>query len=267
MKLELADEDKVRSDPLPIGRGERIINWVRNNQFERQAHVLWILLFRYGFRVSVVHALNREELILTEPDDWPDEHGFSPHLRLKNRPELGPDDDEGLPLKNKCEELAGRHVPSQPEDTEVFRHYVENGSLTGAKDSWKKHEESGEYGLNGLLTGGQNVRLTRRTIRERAHWLTCPTMFTDRECQCNGCREHRAEHERNPYPPKVYKRCNETRSPHQVRHGAITSLLDEYGHLIVARIVGTLPDKLRDVYDRADEYWRMDRVAGDWLSG
>lgn len=266
VKPELGDEDKVRSDPLPPERGERITNWVRNNQFGSRAHVLWILLFRYGFRVSAVRALDREDLILTEPDDWPDEHGFSPHLRLKDRPELGPDDDEGLPLKNKREELAGRRVPLQPEDAKVFRHYIENGSSTGAKDSRKEHEESDEYGLHGLLTGEQNARLTGRTIRERAHWLTCPTTFTDRECQCDGCREYRAEHGRNPYPSKVYKHCNETRSPHQVRHGAITSLLDEYGHSTVARIVGTSPDTLRDVYDRADEYRRMNRVAGDWLS-
>lgn len=113
------------------------------------------MLFRYGFRVSAVRTLDREDLILTEPDNWPDEHGFSPHLRLKDRPELGPDDDEGLPLKNKREELAGRRVPLQPEDAEVFRHYIENGSSTGAKDSRKEHEESDEYGLHGLLTGEQ----------------------------------------------------------------------------------------------------------------
>jgi hypothetical protein len=148
----------------------------------------------------------------------------------------------------------------------VFRHYVQNGSEHGAKNSRKEHDESDEYGLYGLLTGEHNARLSGRTVRERTHWLTCPTTYGD-ECQCDGCREYRAEHGRNPYPSKVYKYCNETRSPHQVRHGAITSLLDDHSHSTVANIVGTSPDTLRDVYDRADEYRRMNRVADDWLSG
>lgn len=40
-----------------------------------------------------------------------------------------------------------------------------------------------------------------------------------------------------------------------------------HSHSTVASIVGTSPDTLREVYDRADEYRRMNRVADDWLSG
>ncbi|MDS0220146.1 phage integrase SAM-like domain-containing protein [Haloarcula sp. S1AR25-5A] len=266
VKPEVDDDEKIRSNPLPPERGEQITKWVRANHFGGRAHVLWLLLFRYGFRVSAIRALDRDDLRLSKPDDWPEEQGFQPHLRLKDRPELGGEDDKGLPLKNKREELAGRLVPLQPEHAEVFRHYVENGSEHGATDSRKEHDEPDEYGLYGLLTGEHNARLSGRTVRERAHWLTCPTTYGD-ECQCDGCREYRAEHGRNPYPSKVYKHCNETRSPHQVRHGAITSLLDDHSHSTVANIVGTSPDTLRDVYDRADEYRRMNRVADDWLSG
>jgi hypothetical protein len=41
-------------------------------------------------------------------------------------------------------------------------------------------------------------------------------------------------------------------------------LLDDADHGTVASIVGTSPDTLRDVYDRADEYRRMNRIADDW---
>lgn len=266
VKPDLDADEKVRSDPLPPERGEQIMNWVRANRFGNRAHVLWIALFRYGFRVSAIRALDRDSLVLSMPEDMPDDQRFRPHLNLDDRPELGPEDDDGLPLKNKRDELAGRRVPLKPEHAEVFRHYVENGSPTGAKDSRKEHDEPDEYGLSGLLTGEQSARLSGRTIRERTHWLTCPTTFTDRECQCDGCRQYRDENGRNPYPSKVGKHCNETRSPHQVRHGAITSLLDDHDHATVARIVGTSTDTIREVYDSAGEYRRMNRIAGDWLS-
>jgi len=264
-KPDYENYDSVRKDPLRPERGGRITNWVRSNYFGGRPHVLWLLLFRYGFRVSAARALDRDSLVLSEPDNWPDEQSFRPHLRLEDRPELGGEDDKGLTLKNKREELASRLVPLQPEHVDVFRHYVENGSPHGAIDSRKEYDEPDEYGLHGLLTGEHNARLTGRTIGDRTHWLTCPTTY-EAECQYDGCREYRDEHGRNPYPSNRRKHCNETRSPHQVRHGAITSLLDDHSHATVARIVGTSPDTLRDVYDRAGEYRRMNRVAGDWLS-
>lgn len=265
VKPDLSDDDKVRSDPLRPERGEQITKWVRANHFGERPHVLWLLLFRYGLRVSAIRALDRSHLILTRPDDYPESDQFRPHLRFRDRPELGDEDDEGLPLKNRREELAKRRVALRPGHVEVFRQYIENGSQTGAIESRKEHAEPDKYGLYGLLTGEQNARLSDRTIRSRTHWLTCPSTYDDK-CQCDGCQEFRSEHGREPYPSKVEKHCNETRSPHQVRHGAITSLLDDHNHSTVAGVVGTSPDTLRDVYDRADEYRRMNRIADDWLS-
>lgn len=266
VKPEVNDGEKIRSDPLPPERGEEIAKWVRANHFGGRAHVLWLLLFRYGFRVSAIRALDRDDLVLTKPDDWPEGREFNPHLRLKDRPELGGEEDDGLPLKNKREELAGRKVLLEQEHVEVFRHYVENSSDEGATETRKEYEEPDKYGLYGLVTGEQNPRLSARTIRDRTHWLTCPTTYGD-ECLCDGCREYRAEHGRNPYPSKVWKYCNETRSPHQVRHGAITSLLDNNKHHTISHNVGTSIDTIRDVYDSADDIRRMNRTAGDWLSG
>jgi len=262
IKPELGDGDKIRSDPLRPERGERITNWVRANHFGERSHILWLLLFRYGFRVSAIRALDRDDLRLSEPDDWPEERDFRPHLRLKDRPELGDDDDKGLPLKNKREELAGRLVPLQREHVDAFRHYVQNGSEHGA-ETRKEHDEPDEYGLYGLLTGEHNARLSGDTIRGESGRLTSPATYANK-CQCDGCQQFRSEQGRDPYPSRIHKHCNESRTPHQVRHGAITSLLDDADHGTVASIVGTSPDTLRDVYDRADEYRRMNRIADDW---
>lgn len=265
VKPTVSDGDKIRSDPLPPERGKRILDWVRANHFGSRPHVLWLLLFRYGFRISAIRALDYDDLILTEPDGWPDVQDFRPHLRLRDRPELGPDDNPGLPLKNKRPELAGRRVPLREEHVKVIQCYIENGSPTGAIDSRKEHRDPGIYGLHGLLTGEHRARLSGRTIRGRTHWLTCPSTYMERQCRCEGCERYRRTNGGDPYPSKLSSVCNETRSPHQVRHGAITSLLDDHGHSTVARIVGTSPDTLRDVYDRADEYRRMNRVASDWI--
>lgn len=265
IKPDLENEDKIRSDPLPPERGEEIMAWVAENRPYSRAHVLWILLFRYGFRVSAIRALDRDDLILEEPDDWPEDQPFRPHLRLKDRPHLGPDDDPGLPLKNKRDELSSRRVPLQPEDAEVIRRYVDTGSPHGAKNSRKEFDEPDEYGLYGLLTGEHNPRLSGRTIRERTKWLTCPTTYGS-DCQCDGCRDYRAGNDGdNPMPSKRGKYCEESRSPHQVRHGAITRMLDNYDHSTVARIVGTSPDTLRNVYDRANDIRRLNRTASAWL--
>jgi|GEM_PF-3186712 len=266
VKPDVTNSEKIRSDPLPPEKGERIMKWLRNNKFASRSHIIWLLLFRYGFRVSAIQALDYDDVVLVEPDNWPNERNFNPHLRLKDRPELGPDNDPGLPLKNKREELAGRRVQLQSEHVDIFRHYINNGTNTGAISDRREHQEPDRYGLFGLLTGEHNARLSKRTIRERTHWLTCPTTYSVNDCQCDGCQSFRSENGCQPYPSKVNKHCNNTSSPHQVRHGSITSLLDDNDHSTVAHVVGTSPDTLRNVYDRADEYRRMNRVAGDWLT-
>jgi hypothetical protein len=263
-KPDIGEKEKTRSDPLTPERGERIMRWVSKNRPYSRAHVLWILLFKYGFRNSAIRSLDRGALIVHEPDDWPASREFHPHLRLEDRPDLGDDDDRGLPLKNTNSRLAGRRVPLKREDADTLYRYIQGGSPTGAVDSRKEFEEPDKYGLKGLITGEHSPRISREQIGSRTHWLTCPTTYAE-ECGCDGCRSYREAHNgKNPPPHQVRKYCKVSRSPHQVRHGAITRMVDDHEHSEVAQIVGTSAETIKKVYDRADEYRRMERVASTW---
>jgi integrase len=218
-------------------------------------------MYNYGLRISAIRALDRNHLVLNQPDDWPNGREFRPHLVLRDRPELGGEDDMGLPLKNKGK-LADRRVPIRAEDVQVFDLYVSRETPTGAKSSRKKHEEPDKYDLHGLLTTEHSPRISRSTIEDRTAWLTCPTTYSDSECNCRGCREYREDNGQNPPPSRLGRHCEETRSPHQVRHGAITKMLDAYPPETVSKIVGTSVDEIKKTYDRADEIQRMNRL--DW---
>jgi len=243
-------DDKLRSDPLLPERGTEVMNYVRNEHFGEREHVLWILEWKYALRLSAIRALDVEDLILEEPDSWPEHADFpGPCLNLKDRPDIG------LTLKNTRNELSDRFVPLKREDAVVLQHYVESERI--------EHDETDDHELRGLLTTEHNVRITGRTIRAETKKLTSPETYAD-QCDCDGCRAYRNEHGRPPYPSKLGRYCERSRSPHQVRHGAITWLLDDTDPSVLSKICGTSPDTLRDTYDRADKHRRLNRIADAW---
>lgn len=262
------DDEEIRSDPLSPEKGVKIFRWIRENKRYSRADVLWTLVWRYGLRVSAIRALDKDHLILKpeEAKDFPSNHEFRPHIILRDRPELGDIDTEGLPLKNTNQEYADRRIPLHGDDAETLRGYVDRGCKQGAKRARKTHDDPDGFGLYGLVTTEHSARISRHTIHDRVKWITCPTTYTDANCVCEGCQEYREENGKNPPPSKVGTYCDKARSPHQCRHGAITNMLNS-GIPIksIARTVGTSPQTIRDTYDRADEWDRMDRIADDLL--
>ena len=268
----VSDQEEIRDDPLHTSRGERIMSWLRAQKPYSIDDVLWTLVWRYGLRVSAIRALDRDHVVFEphEADDWPAQHEFYPHLHLRDRPELGGKEDEGLPLKNTNPVHGERLIPMNDEDAESIRGYVDRGTPTGATTSrkaWEEHGEPDKYGLFGLITSEHTARISKKTIRQRVHAITCPTAYTDTNCHCDGCAEYRAGNDgANPRPSQRGTHCTRTRSPHQCRHGAITNMLDDgKDHETIASVVGTSPKTIRDVYDRADKHDRFDRTAQGWL--
>lgn len=250
VKPDIDKDDRVRSDPLPPERGERIMEWLERDHFGERDHCLWILVWQYALRVSAIRALDLDDLIQTERADWPDRHEFpGSHLRLTDRPE------RGLPLKNTREELAGRRVPLRPDAAEALDCYIDEHRID--------HGRGPEEGSPGLLTTEHNPRIADSTVRSEVHRLTSPSVYGVR-CECAGCLAHQAENSRRPYPSQIGRICDESRSPHQARHGAITRLLDDHDPTVLARVCGTSADTLRDHYDRADQYRRLGRLAATW---
>jgi integrase len=259
-------EAKIRNDPLLPERGKQILKWLEETRPYSRSHVLWILLFKYGFRVSAIRALDLGSLCLTKDDaeGFPDSREFSRHLCLEDRPNIGPSGD-GLPLKNSRSKYADRLVPLHPADVDALDMYVQLGGPTGAKDSRKEFDRLDKFGLKGLITTESSPRISDTTIRTRCHWLTCPTTY-GKECDCEGCREYRKQEGTDPSPTECESVCNMSASPHQVRHGAITLMLDDNTAETVASVVGTSPSTLRDVYDRASKARRLERTRDDFVS-
>ena len=175
---------------------------------------------------------------------------------LRDRPELGPSDDEGLPLKNTRDEYANRRIPLDKDTVDVIRGYI--------RYERKEHDEPDKYGRVGLVTTERSPRISKQCIGTRIHALTSPVEY-DGECDCPGCREFFAEEGSYPCPSDRRSVCDRTRSPHQCRHGAITHMLNQgHDHDTVAHIVGTSPQTIRNVYDRGDEWDRLSRTAQKW---
>lgn len=252
---------EIRDDPLDPARIPEITEWLESEHQYSRDHVLWILLTRYGLRSSAIRAIDLGHLHLSagSVDDCQDEEKFQEHVLLQDRPGLG-DNGDGLPLKNTREHLADRSIPLAKEDAITLGTYVRNGSKTGAKSSRKVFDRNDKFGQTGLLTTQTSPRISHSTIQNRCHWLTCPTTVGT-QCDCRGCSEYRTQHGKDPAPHEIQQVCDVSRSPHQVRHGAITRLLNSYDAATVAQVVGTSMKTIRHVYDRASQYQRMKRLS------
>lgn len=244
------EEAKIRSDPLVPERGVEIMDYLeRERRFERE-HILWVLVFRLGLRNSAVRAIDLEHVELSPDGDHP------PYIDLRDRPTLGQSDRPDLPLKNTRSEYNERLIPLNTCSAEVLRGYI-----------WKHRKRHGPPEgdeQNGLITTERSPRISKRCISNRINSLTSPVEY-EGDCDCSGCQEYLRDEGRYPRPSDRESICEESRSPHQCRHGAITHMLNKgWSHDDVAHMVGTSPQTIRDVYDRGDEFDRLHRVAQVW---
>jgi len=234
---------------------------VRREHFGERWHVLWLLVWDLGLRVTGIRAIDVDHVITEEPDNWSDETEweFTPHIKLRDRPEYG------LPLKNTDDQYSDRLTYLSDDQVYVLEHYIENSEPPETKDrSARIHYDRAdtETGSVGLVTTPDSARIGARTVQDHFHRITCPTTHEEDPCQCEGCQSAREEKGKALWENELEGACDRSRSPHEVRHGAITHMLNE-GHDIegVAYQVGTAPDTLRNRYDRADEYDILARIA------
>lgn len=247
---EVSRVDRQRDDPLRPERGWEIGEWVRETAPYTKEEVIWTLAFEYGLRKSAIRALDLEQVVFDPDGDTP------PHLKLRDRPDLGDDGDKGLPLKNTVDELSSRLVPLYPDTVELLRGYIGRERAEPGKTD--------EYGLNGLITTNRSARISESGIYRTISKLTAPATY-EGECECDTCREFR-ETEGRPLPAQDRYKCQRSRSPHQVRHGSITMMINEgVDFETISHVVGTRPSTLRDVYDRRTEEERMNQIADTWI--
>lgn len=245
---ELSSDEKQRDEYLLPERGHDISKWVRLEYPYQNEHVLWKLAFDYGLRKSAIRAIDLEHVVLD-----PDERN-PPHIKLRDRPDLGPDGDKGLPLKNTWPELSKRSVPLQPDMVDVLRQYIDRQR--------RDPDGTDKYGLEGLVTTQRSARMSENGIYRTICKLTSPATY-EGSCDCDACREYRDKNGK-PLPAQDRYKCGWSRPPHGVRHGSITDMINQGKDLdTVSYIVGTLPSTLRRVYDRRTEEERMNAIADD----
>lgn len=157
-------------------------------------------------------------------DDYDGDRGT---LEFRHRPKAG------TTLKNKGE--GERIVGINADVVKALDHYI-------ARDRPRKSDDDGRQPLFATNQG----RPSDTTIRYWSYWGTQPCLL--KECPHSRHRQSCEYTERNHT-----SKCPSSRSPHAIRTGAITWLLDRTGGDIefVARRVNATPDTIRRYYDKA----------------
>jgi len=219
----VSDGEEVSKTTLEPDRVERILEHLRKYQYASRDHVLLVLLWKTGIRMGSVRAL-----------DLKDYDADAPGFQLVHR------SDTGTPLKNQ--NRGERWVALRSETATVVEDYID-GPRINVTD---------EYDREPLLTTNRG-RMSGSAIRATIYTLTRPCQYV--ECP----------HDRDPEECEAMERihaskCPSSRSPHDVRSGAITShLLDEVPVEIVSDRMNVSQKILDQHYDRRTEREKMEQ--------
>lgn len=264
---DVRGSDRERDNPLRPDRGEQVTAWIKEEHRFTRVDVEWTLGFTYCLRRSAIKALDKRHFH-PEPGKC-DCHDRidQPHLLLEHRPDLGADDDPGLPLKNAKDDpdaerdnpFGERIIPLDAETAHTIARYIDLYRV--------EHDEPDKYGCQALLTTSHSPRIS--SLYRDFTWMTSPARYTGR-CDCEFCRDI----DESPTKRKSYK-CEHSRGPHSVRHGGITRRFNQMREVDVrgfdaetlAGIAGTSPETLRDRYDHPERADAYGRIADGWIAG
>jgi site-specific recombinase XerD len=184
-------EQKSRDTRLETEMADVVLDHLRKFQYASRDHALIRLLWVSGVRVGTARSFDVEDLD-TEAQ----------RLAVRHRPETD------TPLKNS--DRGERLLALDEQTTETLADYVEHSPTV-----------TDRHGRNPLFTT-ERGRAGRSTLRRAVYRWTRP-------CQ----RGEDCPHERERDDCEAYKRvskasdCPSTRSPHDVRRGAISFMLTE----------------------------------------
>jgi len=241
---------KQRENILTPKRGERVADWVREEEYASRLHIEWILIWHLGLRRSACIALDADGFHYSSDDPECDcaQGVDGPHLRLRHRPEFT------LNLKKRGdEEPSGRYIPLRERHAEAIRRY-----------NYVAEEDQGEHGLVGLLRTSTGTRISGATLRQDAHYLTNPTSYAG-QCDCDHCSEHHITRTNADG-------CERSVPPHGCRHGAITNMMDTVhsNHNAsvegISTMVGTSVSELRRTYDHDTPERRYKRHCDEMMT-
>jgi len=224
---DLDPEDRSNDTKLHRDDAIRLLEFYRNSErhYGTRAHAYLELAWFTGARQGGLRGLDIRDVEL----------GEQPYADFRHRP------DTGTPLKNKRD--GERPVALPRETAEVIREYLRN-------DRYDTHDE---YGRQPLLASAKG-RPGKNTVRVWSYLATLPCLYG--ECP------HGKERETCEFTEFAHaSKCPSSRSPHQIRTGTITWLLNRgWPPEDVAERVNATVKTIEQHYDKADPEERRRRL-------
>lgn len=219
----VSDEEQASLTTLDHERAEAILEYLEKFHYASRKHVVFALLWSTGMRMGSLRAIDLEDF---DPE--------SPHVELVHRPETG------TTLKNK--KRGERFVALSSGMASLLEDYIDN----------VRHDVEDEHGRRPLVTTNRG-RPATGTIR---HWIYGVT----RPCLHSECPHDRDVDECEATDYDHASKCPSSRSPHDLRSGAITAhLLDDVPVEIVSDRMNVSQDILDRHYDRRSPREKMEQ--------
>ncbi|WP_436936410.1 tyrosine-type recombinase/integrase [Halovenus marina] len=221
---KVAPENQASKTTLEPDRADQILEYLETYKFAGRSHVLMTLLWKTGVRMGSIRAIDLADFDFSEPA-----------VEIVHRPE------QDTPLKNQ--ERGERWVALRSYTADLIEKYIKGPRIDGRD----------EYDREPLLTTPQG-RVSRSCIRDTVYVLTRPCKYG--ECPHEGYDPETCEATDRTFASK----CPSSRSPHDVRSGAITShLLDEVPVEVVSGRMDVTQSVLDRHYDRRSEREKMEQ--------
>ncbi|MFP8891504.1 tyrosine-type recombinase/integrase [Natrialbaceae archaeon A-CW2] len=224
---DLDPEDRSNNTKLHTDDARALLQFYRNDeqQYGTRAHAFLELAWFTGARQGGLRALDIRDVNLDE----------NPYVDFRHRPETG------TPLKNK---MGGERPVALTETiVDVLRTYLR-------KHRYDVHDE---YGRQPFLASAQG-RPGKNTLRVWSYLATLPCLYSD--CP------HGKERETCEWTEYAHaSKCPSSRSPHRIRTGTITWLLNcGWPPEDVSERVNATVKTIEQHYDKADPEERRKRL-------
>lgn len=222
----VSQDEQVSQTSLDAARADDILAYLDRYHYASRQHVVTLLLWHTGMRVGALRSLDLDDCELGDR---------SPGVELVHRPE------KGTPLKNK--ERGERWVALSQRIARILQDYIDG----------PREDVTDDYGRDPLVTTTHG-RPSDSTLRDAIYRATRPC-WVGKECphdrdpeECEATELHKAS------------RCPSSRSPHDLRSGAITAhLLEDVPHEIVGDRMDVSRKVLDKHYDRRTKREKMEQ--------
>ncbi|MXR19743.1 tyrosine-type recombinase/integrase [Halobacterium bonnevillei] len=218
----------VSETTLDPDRAKSILEYLSRYKYANRTHVVLLVLWNTGCRISALRALDLEDLDL----DGERPNGNGPAIHFVHRP------DEGTPLKNA--EKSDRWNAISGYVAGVIRDYIDG----------PREDVTDDEGRQPLVTTREG-RISRSTVRNTLYRITRPCW-----------RGERCPHGEDPDDCVATEhgresKCPSARSPHDVRSGRVTGYrLQKVPRVVVSDRMDVSEEILDKHYDRRSERQR-----------